>query len=118
MALVGDAAAAFLPTAGIGASMALESAAVLADELSCTDAAHLGNALDLYVKRRRIRVVSAQNQSRWLARVVFIRSRALAFLRDRLIRLVSMEQMLGPLIKELRNRSEQRKRELRHTCMS
>lgn len=38
--LVGDAAAAFLPTAGIGASMALESAAVLADELSRTDAAH------------------------------------------------------------------------------
>lgn len=34
VALVGDAAAAFLPTAGIGASMALESAAVLADELS------------------------------------------------------------------------------------
>lgn len=34
VALVGDAAASFLPTAGIGASMALESAAVLADELS------------------------------------------------------------------------------------
>src|SRR5690606_21944871 len=47
VALVGDAAAAFLPTAGIGASMALESAAVLADELSRTDPTYLPNALQL-----------------------------------------------------------------------
>ncbi|MEZ4331226.1 MAG: FAD-dependent monooxygenase [Myxococcota bacterium] len=38
VALLGDAAAASLPTAGIGASMAMESAAVLADELSRCDA--------------------------------------------------------------------------------
>jgi 2-polyprenyl-6-methoxyphenol hydroxylase-like FAD-dependent oxidoreductase len=101
VALVSDAAAAFLPTAGIGASMALESAAVLADELSRTDAAHLVNALDLYVKRRGIRVVAAQSQSRWLARVVFLRSRPLVFLRDRLMKLVSMERLVGPLIKGL-----------------
>lgn len=47
VALVGDAAAAFLPTAGIGASMALESAAVLADELSRTSSDYLPNALAL-----------------------------------------------------------------------
>ena len=53
VALVGDAVAAFLPTAGVGASMALESAAVLADELSHTDAVHLPNALDPYYNRRQ-----------------------------------------------------------------
>lgn len=102
VALVGDAAAAFLPTAGIGASMALESAAVLADELSRADSTYLTNALDLYVKRRRGRVEAAQDQSRRLARVMFLRSRPLAFLRDRLLRLSSMERMVGPLIKDLR----------------
>jgi len=46
--LLGDAAAAFLPTAGIGASMAMESAAVLADELSRADAEHLDYPLGFY----------------------------------------------------------------------
>lgn len=101
VALVGDAAVAFLPTAGVGASMALESAAVLADELSRTDAGHLPNALDLYVKRRRRRVEAAQDESRWLGRFVFVRSRPLGFLRDRLLRLTSMERAIGPLVKQL-----------------
>ncbi|HET6625907.1 MAG TPA: NAD(P)/FAD-dependent oxidoreductase [Nocardioidaceae bacterium] len=102
VALVGDAAAAFLPTAGIGASMALESAAVLADELSRTDPTYLPNALDLYVKRRRKRVEATQAQSRRLARLMFLRSQRLAAVRDRAFRFASMEQMVGPLIKELR----------------
>jgi 2-polyprenyl-6-methoxyphenol hydroxylase-like FAD-dependent oxidoreductase len=53
--LLGDAAGAFLPTAGIGASMAMESAAVLADELSRTDVAHLDHSLAFYETRRRKR---------------------------------------------------------------
>lgn len=101
VALVGDAAAAFLPTAGVGASMALESAAVMADELSRTNSTYLTNALDLYVKRRRKRVEAAQNQSRWLARLVFVRSRVLAYARDRIFSFASMEQMVGSLIKDL-----------------
>lgn len=100
--LVGDAAAAFLPTAGIGASMALESAAVLADELSRTDASYLPNALELYVRRRRQRVEAAQAQSRRLARLMFLSSSRLASVRDRALRHTSMEQMVGPLIKDLR----------------
>lgn len=81
--------------------MALESAAVLADELSRTDAAHLPNALDLYVKRRRRRVEVAQSQSRRLARLVFTRSQSFAFARDRLLRFMNMERMVRPLIKQL-----------------
>jgi 2-polyprenyl-6-methoxyphenol hydroxylase-like FAD-dependent oxidoreductase len=101
-ALVGDAAAAFLPTAGIGASMALESAAVLADELSRTDATYLPNALELYERRRRRRVEAAQNQSRRLARVMFMRNDRLAALRNRALAHARIEQMVGPLIRELR----------------
>ena len=82
--------------------MALESAAVLADVLSRTDAAHVEQALALYVRRRQARVLSAQRQSRLLARLVFIRSERLAKTRDRLIRLASMEQMIRPLIRQLK----------------
>ncbi len=101
VALVGDAAAAFLPTAGIGASMALESAAVLADELSRTDPTYLPNALQLYQRRRRTRVEAAQTQSRRLARLMFLNSPRLAALRNRGLRFASMEQMVGPLIDDL-----------------
>ena len=101
VALVGDAAAAFLPTAGIGASMALESAAVLGDELSRTDTAYLPNALSLYVRRRRHRVEAAQAQSRRLARLMFVRSPWVASTRNRALKFASMEQMVGPLIKDL-----------------
>ena len=102
VALVGDAAAAFLPTAGIGASMALESAAALADEVSRTDATYLPNALHLYQRRRRHRVEAAQAQSRRLARLMFLSSPRLASVRNRGLRFASMEQMVGPLIDDLR----------------
>jgi 2-polyprenyl-6-methoxyphenol hydroxylase-like FAD-dependent oxidoreductase len=103
VALVGDAAASFLPTAGIGASMALESAAVLADELSRTNKTYLPNALELYERRRRHRVEAMQTQSRRLARLMFLESPKLAALRNRALRFASMEQMVGPLIKGLRD---------------
>jgi len=51
-----DAAAGFLPTAGIGASMAMESAAALDDELARTDSRFVPQALQLYEKRRKHRV--------------------------------------------------------------
>jgi FAD-dependent urate hydroxylase len=56
--LAGDAASAYFPFGGlgIGASMAMESAAVLANELSRTDARFAPQALSFYQKRRRARV--------------------------------------------------------------
>lgn len=59
--LLGDAAVGFLPTAGVGASMAMESAAVLSDVLSRTS---VGRGLALYEKRHRQRVERAQKSSR------------------------------------------------------
>jgi 2-polyprenyl-6-methoxyphenol hydroxylase-like FAD-dependent oxidoreductase len=102
VALVGDAAAAFLPTAGIGASMALESAAVLADELSRTSARYLPQALRLYERRRRRRVEAAQTQSRRLAQLMFLRSPALSHVRNGALRFTRMEQLVRPLISDLR----------------
>jgi 2-polyprenyl-6-methoxyphenol hydroxylase-like FAD-dependent oxidoreductase len=86
----------------IGASMALESAAALADELSRSDAEHAHQALLLYERRRRRRVERAQAQSRRLARLMFVRSARVAHLRDRALRLTSVEQLLGGLVRDLR----------------
>ncbi len=95
--LLGDAAAGFLPTAGIGASMAMESAAVLADELSRTDARSVGRALAFYVKRRRIRVEKIQDESRRLARTMFVKSAPLAQVRNLATKLYSIEGLAGSI---------------------
>jgi 2-polyprenyl-6-methoxyphenol hydroxylase-like FAD-dependent oxidoreductase len=97
--LLGDAAAAFLPTAGIGASMAMESAAVLADELSRADAAHLEHPLGFYEARRRKRVEAAQNDSRHMARMMFIESVPLAWGRDQALKFYSLEQLVKQIAK-------------------
>jgi 2-polyprenyl-6-methoxyphenol hydroxylase-like FAD-dependent oxidoreductase len=99
VALLGDAAAAFLPTAGIGASMAMESAAVLADELSRADAAHLDHALAFYETRRRKRVEAAQNDSRHMARMMFIETVPLAWGRDQALKFYSLDQLVKQIAK-------------------
>ena len=97
--LLGDAAAGILPTAGIGASMAMESAAVLADELSRTNAHFVEQALAFYSKRRRSRVESVQDDSRRLARTMFMKSATLAYIRDLATRFYSMEGLAGSIAK-------------------
>jgi 2-polyprenyl-6-methoxyphenol hydroxylase-like FAD-dependent oxidoreductase len=92
--LLGDAAAGFLPTAGIGASMAMESAAVLADELSRTNARMLDNALALYVKRRKRRVEGIQDDSRRLAKLMFVRSSTVAAVRNYVSKFMSLETVM------------------------
>jgi 2-polyprenyl-6-methoxyphenol hydroxylase-like FAD-dependent oxidoreductase len=92
--LLGDAAVGFLPTAGVGASMAMESAAALDDTLSRTGPGHVEQALDRYEKRHRQRVERAQADSRRLGRIMFVRSRAVAWTRNRLLRLFSVEQLV------------------------
>lgn len=68
--LLGDAVHPILPVGGVGASMAMESAAVLADELLRTDAKLLPRTLEFFEQRRRRRVEEAQEYSRDLARVM------------------------------------------------
>ena len=84
--LCGDAGVAFLPTAGVGASNAMRSAAALADELSRADAAHVPLALELFEKRCRTLVEHNQDDSRSVARYMFVRSRALGWGRDQLVK--------------------------------
>ncbi|MGD8280273.1 MAG: NAD(P)/FAD-dependent oxidoreductase [Gemmatimonadota bacterium] len=94
VALLGDAATGFLPTAGIGASMAMEGAAVLADELSRCDARWVEHSLDLYEERHRSRAESAQQSSRDLGRLMFVESSPLAWGRDQLVKHYSLERLV------------------------
>jgi len=69
--LLGDAACSFLPTSPLGAAMAMEAAAVLADELSRAGSATIPQALGYYEKRCRPRSVMAQDESRKTAASLF-----------------------------------------------
>jgi 2-polyprenyl-6-methoxyphenol hydroxylase-like FAD-dependent oxidoreductase len=97
--LLGDAAAAFLPTAGVGASVAMDSAAALSDELARADAAHLEFALSLYEKRQRNRAERAQKNSRDLARFMFVNNPLVAFGRDQFMRVYSLKQLIRDISK-------------------
>ncbi len=101
VALLGDAACAFLPTAGVGASMALESAAVMADELSRTDAEFLPKALDLYEKRRRHRAEAAQDESRKLAVWMSTESAPLVWTRDQFLKMATLDSLVKNIARSL-----------------
>jgi FAD-dependent urate hydroxylase len=98
VALCGDSAAGFLPTAGVGASCAMRAAAGLADELSRADAVTVPLALELYQRRCRRVVERNQADSRRLARVMFVRRPALAWARDQLARRYPAERALSEII--------------------
>jgi len=87
--LVGDAAHAILPTAGGGVSMAMESAAVLADELSRADSKYIEQAFDIYMSRRRSRVDKIQDQSRMMGKFAYANNRFVSSARDFLMRFYS-----------------------------
>jgi 2-polyprenyl-6-methoxyphenol hydroxylase-like FAD-dependent oxidoreductase len=98
VALCGDAAAGFLPAAGIGASSAMRAAASMADELSRADARTAPLALRLYEKRCRTVIERNQTESRRLARAMFVTSPLLARARDHITQRYPAERALGHII--------------------
>jgi 2-polyprenyl-6-methoxyphenol hydroxylase-like FAD-dependent oxidoreductase len=92
--LLGDSSTAFLPTAGIGASMAMDSASVLADELSRTDVGYLSLALEKYVIRQKERVEMAQKKSRFLAKLMCQNSLSTSVVRNHLVSLYLLQDVL------------------------
>lgn len=102
--LVGDAAAGFLPTAGVGAAMAMESAAVLGRSLARSTPGSVPEALRHYEIRQRPRVQAAQKNSRGLARLMFHTSGPVAVVRDATVRLAPMAGALAPIRRLLSDR--------------
>lgn len=95
VALVGDAAHAILPSAGVGASMAIESAYVLADELSRASSVQVAAALGRYEQRRRSRTDRVQRQSRQLMWMIRPRNPILTGARDIAMRLTPTSTFLS-----------------------
>ncbi|HEU5342191.1 NAD(P)/FAD-dependent oxidoreductase [Edaphobacter sp.] len=95
VALVGDAAHAILPSAGVGASLAIESAYVLADELSRTSSIRIPEALLRYEHRRRARVDGVQSQSRQLMWMIRPRNPLAVGIRNAVMRAVSPARFLS-----------------------
>lgn len=91
--LVGDSVHAILPNAGVGVSMAMESAAVLAEELCRTDSVNLPHAFRQYESRRKSRVNKVQNQSRIMGKFIYTESGILSSVRDYLVRVYSSRQL-------------------------
>lgn len=101
--VLGDAAAGFLPTAGIGAGMAMESAWMLGRMLSqIPDRAALPRLLPaLLAEWERIekpRVQAAQQNSRTLAKLMFRRGAVVAWVRETIARMITVRAALGPII--------------------
>lgn len=95
--LLGDAAASFLPTAGAGASAALSSAAALAAALDGVGPRGLAAALADYEAKQRPKVERMQDNSRRLARYMFIDSRIGAALRDQLLHFYTLDRLIDDI---------------------
>jgi 2-polyprenyl-6-methoxyphenol hydroxylase-like FAD-dependent oxidoreductase len=102
--LIGNAAHAVLGTGGLGASLAMESAAVLADELCRTDSSRVSLAFDLYAERRRARVDHVLAWSRRLGKLMYTGNRFVARLRDGAMQFAADEQLLAPMEQVLAER--------------
>lgn len=105
-ALIGDAAAGFLPTAGIGAGMAMESAWMLGRMLTHADRSTMRTVLAAWEKVQRPRVESAQTNSRLLAKLMFRRGKISAWLRESVMRVMSVRAALGPILRLVADRPD------------
>lgn len=99
VALVGDAATGFLPTAGVGASNAIKSAQVLADELGRADASTVPLALSLWEQRARGKVEANQAASRTLAKMMFVKGSTVAKARDLMLKHYPVDKVAKDVVK-------------------
>jgi salicylate hydroxylase len=102
--LLGDAGVGFLPTAGVGAAMAMDSAGALDDELSRSGPAEVEFTLGLYERRQRDRLRAAQTDSRRLAQVMFTNNRFSAWVVRQTLRRIPLNTMLGGIRKVIERR--------------
>jgi 2-polyprenyl-6-methoxyphenol hydroxylase-like FAD-dependent oxidoreductase len=103
VALCGDAATGFLPTAGVGASNAMRGAAALADELSRANADSIPLALELYEKRARKIIEDNQQDSRTAAKYMFVDSKAAAWGRDRLVSVYPANRVISQIVASMKS---------------
>lgn len=101
VALVGDSGIGFLPTAGVGASNALRSAAALAYDLSLADAATVGLAVRRWEDRVKKLVEGNQEDSRQLAKVMMVKHGSSSKLVNTLMKHMPVTVMTKSIVKSM-----------------
>ena len=74
---------------------------MLNDELSRADARRVPAAITFYTKRRRDRVEKAQDDSRQLADLMFIKRKPVSKVRDFLMRFYSLKMLANDILESL-----------------
>jgi 2-polyprenyl-6-methoxyphenol hydroxylase-like FAD-dependent oxidoreductase len=92
--LIGDAAHAVHPISGMGASLALQDARVLAQELATGLPEDVSGALTRFEERRRKSAIRVQREARFEAAVTFLESERLRRLRNRLVTQIPLFDLL------------------------
>ncbi|MEM9221900.1 MAG: NAD(P)/FAD-dependent oxidoreductase [Pseudomonadota bacterium] len=100
--LLGDAAVGFLPTAGAGANTAMRCAASLADELSRVDGRIVPLALEVFEKRCRHMVEKNQDDSRMLAKMIFVDNKIISWGRDELVKHYPMTKFVKNIVDSMK----------------
>lgn len=98
LAFVGDSGIGFLPTAGVGASNALRSAAALAYDLSMADANSVPAALSRWRTRVKKLVEGNQHDSRQLARVMMVKHKTSSALINTLMKYMPVTAMTKSIV--------------------
>ncbi len=101
VALVGDAGIGFLPTAGVGASNALRSAAALAYELSLADAPTAPVAVRRWQARIKPVVTANQHDSRELARVMMVKHASTSAVVNAVMKHLPVTSMTKGIVKSM-----------------
>lgn len=91
IAFLGEAAYRFLPTTMLGDSIALESAVVLADQLSCSDSKLVSKSFKAYERHRLYRIMGIQEHLMREELQPFFEAESLANVSDFSKRLISEE---------------------------
>lgn len=100
-ALVGDSGIGFLPTAGVGASNAMRSAAALAYDLSLADAVTAPAAVSRWDQRVHKLVEGNQEASRQLARIMMVKHGSSSKVINALMRHMPVTTMTTSIVKSM-----------------
>jgi len=91
--LIGDAAHAVHPISGMGASLALQDARVLAEELDGASLENPSPRLTRFEERRRDAVSDVRREARFEANVMFLESTPLRWIRDKVVQHTPMMEL-------------------------
>jgi 2-polyprenyl-6-methoxyphenol hydroxylase-like FAD-dependent oxidoreductase len=101
IALVGDSGIGFLPTAGVGASNALRSAAALAYDLSLADSASAQLSVRRWNARVSKLVESNQEDSRQLAKVMMVKHESASRVINAVMKHMPVTTMTKSIVKSM-----------------